>query len=88
MVGQVRIAERALGRVNYEVSEKESASRIFRRSLFVTADVKAGEQLTRANVRSIRPGNGLHTRHLEDVLGRRAACDVAKGTPLSWDLLS
>ncbi len=87
MVGQVRIAERALGRVNYEVSEKESASRIFRRSLFVTADVKAGELLTRANVRSIRPGNGLHTRHLEEVLGRPAACDVAKGTPLSWDLV-
>ena len=87
MVEQVRITERALGRVNYEVSKKESASRIFRRSLFVVADVKAGELLTRANVRSIRPGNGLHTRHLEEVLGRPAACDVAKGTPLSWDLV-
>ncbi|MDR3400890.1 MAG: pseudaminic acid synthase [Chthoniobacter sp.] len=88
MVEQVRITERALGGVNYEVSEKESASRIFRRSLFTVADVKAGEAFTAANVRSIRPGNGLHTRHLAEVLTRKAACDVARGTPLSWDIIS
>lgn len=87
MVDQVRIAERALGRVNYEVSAKESASRVFRRSLFVVADVKAGEEFTAANVRSIRPGTGLHTRHLGEVLGRRAIHDIARGTPLNWELL-
>jgi pseudaminic acid synthase len=87
MVDAVRTAEAALGRVNYGVSERERKSRVFRRSLFVVEDVKAGEPLTLANVRSIRPGNGLHTRHLEDVVGRVAARDIARGTPLSWDLM-
>ncbi|HSI10801.1 MAG TPA: pseudaminic acid synthase [Chthoniobacter sp.] len=87
MVEQVRIAERAVGRVTYEVSAKESASRVFRRSLFIVADVKAGEAFTAANVRSIRPGNGLHTRHLTEILGRRAPRDIARGTPLSWELI-
>jgi N-acetylneuraminate synthase len=73
MVDAVRTVERALGRVEYGVSAAEQASQVFRRSLFVVSEVKAGERFTRDSVRSIRPGNGLHTRHLEDVLGRKAA---------------
>lgn len=88
MVEQVRITERALGRVNYEVSKKESASRVFRRSLFVVEDVRAGEAFTEKNVRSIRPGAGMLPKHLGEVLGRRAAKDVERGTPLSWELIS
>lgn len=88
MVEQVRITERALGRVNYEVSQKESASRVFRRSLFVVENVRAGEAFTEKNVRSIRPGAGLLPKHLGEILGRRAAKDVERGTPLSWDLIS
>lgn len=88
MTEQVRIAERALGRVSYEVSVRESASRVFRRSLFVVADVKAGEPFTAENVRSIRPGHGLAPKHLAEILGRRAAADVARGTPLSWEIVS
>lgn len=87
MVEAIRTTERALGRVNYEVSEHEGGSRQFRRSLFVVEDVTAGEPFTEKNVRSIRPGHGLHTRHLGEVLGRKAAKDVKKGTPLSWDLV-
>lgn len=87
LVQYVREAQRALGRVHYGVSAHERASRIFRRSLFVVEAVKAGDLFTEANVRSIRPGFGLHTRHLEDVLGRRAAVDIERGTPLSWDLI-
>jgi len=87
MVEQVRITEQALGRVSYEVSDKERASRIFRRSLFLIADVKAGEAFTSANVRSIRPGYGLHTRHLGEVLGRRATRDIGRGAPLSWEMI-
>jgi pseudaminic acid synthase len=87
MVEAVRIAEKALGRVHFGCSDKEESSRIFRRSLFVVQDVKRGELLTAENVRSIRPGHGLHTRHLPEVLGRRAACDIERGTPLSWDLV-
>ncbi len=87
MVAAVRTAEKAIGSVHYGISEQESRSRIFRRSLFVVQDMKTGEQFTSSNVRSIRPGHGLHTRHLEDVLGRRAALDIKRGTPLKWDLI-
>ena len=87
MVDAVRTAERAVGRPEYGVSAAEQASQVFRRSLFVVKDVKAGERFTAESVRSIRPGNGLHTRHLEEVLGREAARDIVRGTPLSWDLV-
>lgn len=84
MVHDIRIAEKALGRVNYELTEKEKGSVCFRRSLFVVTDMKAGEAFTTDNVRSIRPGYGLHTRYLDIVLGGTALCDLPKGTPLSW----
>jgi pseudaminic acid synthase len=87
MVGELRIAEKAIGKVHFGLSEKEEASRAFRRSLFVVADVKQGEVFTAQNVRSIRPGNGLHTRHLKDVLGRSAAQGIRRGTPLSWEFV-
>jgi N-acetylneuraminate synthase len=87
MVEAVRTTEKALGTVHYGVSEREASSRVFRRSLFVVEDIKAGEVFTPENVRSIRPGYGLHTRYLDDVLGRRATRDVERGTPLSWNLI-
>ena len=88
MVEAVRTAEKSLGTVHYGLSEHEVASRFFRRSLFVVQDMKAGEKFTAENVRSIRPGHGLHTRHLPEVLGRRAKKEVRKGTPLGWDLIT
>ena len=88
MVDDVRIAEQALGRIHYGVSEREAACRVFRRSLFVVADIKAGEPFTAENVRSIRPGHGLHTRHLEDLLTRKAACNLPRGTPLKMEHLA
>jgi N-acetylneuraminate synthase len=87
MVEQVRIAEAALGLPVIGPTDQEGESRRFRRSLFVVEDVAAGDPLTEANVRSIRPADGLHTRHYEEVLGRRAADAIPRGTPLSWDLL-
>jgi N-acetylneuraminate synthase len=87
MVEAVRTAERALGEVHFGLSGKEQASRVFRRSLFVVQDVKRGETFTPANLRSIRPGHGLHTRYLSEVLGKRAVRDIERGTPLSWDLV-
>ena len=59
-----------------------------RRSLYVVADVKAGEPVTRENIRSIRPAGGLPTDEIEKVLGRSFATDVERGTPLTWDLIS
>jgi pseudaminic acid synthase len=87
MVDAVRTAEKALGEVHFGVSPKEESSRAFRRSLFVVKDVRQGEAFSLSNVRSIRPGYGLHTRHLDEVLGKRAARDIERGTPLSWDLV-
>jgi len=85
MVEAVRSAERSLGTVSYGATEREAQSRVFRRSLFVVDDVKAGGVLTEANVRCIRPGFGLHPRHLREVLGRKARRELPRGTPLAWD---
>ena len=88
MVRAIRTVETALGSARYELGEQERAGRMFRRSLFVVRDVRAGGLLTPDNVRSIRPEHGLHPRHLPDVIGRRASRDIAAGTPMSWLLIS
>jgi len=80
-------AWQALGRVRYGAIEAEKSSIQFRRSLYVVKDLKAGETLSRDNVRAIRPGWGLPTKYLPQVLGRRVRCDVKRGTALKWDLL-
>jgi N-acetylneuraminate synthase len=82
-----RIAWEALGTASYERKPSEEPNAIFRRSLYVVADVKQGDRLDAANVRAIRPGYGLAPKHLSDVLGRRAARDIGRGTALSWELV-
>ncbi len=84
MVEAVRTAEKALGGVHYGVGQQESKGRLFRRSLFVVRDMKAGEVFTAETLRSIRPGYGLHTRYLGEIIGRAARCDIKRGTPLDW----
>jgi pseudaminic acid synthase len=84
MVEAIRVAESSLGKVRYGAGTEEEKSLAFRRSLFIVHDVRAGELFTRENIRSIRPGYGLSPRYLDDILGRRAACDVPRGTPLEW----
>lgn len=81
-------AWRSLGQVSYGPTEAERQSLKYRRSLFITADVNAGEVLTMENVRSIRPGNGLPPKYIQQVLGRPLARNVLRGTPLSWDLFT
>jgi N-acetylneuraminate synthase len=88
MVAAVRSAWSALGRVHYEPSANEAASRVFRRSLYAVRDIGAGDALTEENVRSIRPGYGLAPKHLDEVLGRRASRPIERGTPLAWELLA
>jgi pseudaminic acid synthase len=87
MVDAVRTTEKALGEIHFGPSPHEENSRTFRRSLFVVQSVKQGEPFTGANIRSVRPAHGLHTRHLPEILGQRAACDIEEGTPVSWDLI-
>jgi N-acetylneuraminate synthase len=88
MVDAVRVVERALGQPRIGPAAEEVESRRFRRSLFVVEDVAEGEVFTDRSVRSIRPADGLHTRHYEEILGRRAATRIERGTPLSWDLVA
>jgi len=84
MVSAVRQAKRAVGQVSYELTEKVKASRKFARSLFVVKDIKKGEKFTEENVRSIRPGYGLHPKYLKEVIGKVAKDDLERGTPLNW----
>ncbi len=88
LVRDCKDAWKSLGRAHYDTLGSERASLLFRRSLYVTADVKAGEPLTKANVRSIRPGNGLAPVHLDAVLGKAASRDIARGEPLAWDMVA
>jgi len=87
MVDAVRVAEKALGSVRFAPGVHEASGLQFRRSLFVVENVKGGDVFTKSNVRSIRQANGLHPRHLGEVLGERAACDIERGTPLQWNLV-
>ena len=77
----------ALGEVSYEIQEQEKKSVVFRRSLYIVEDMKAGDIITEKNMRSIRPGLGLSPKYYEDLLGRKVRRNIAKGTALSWDLL-
>ena len=87
MVEGVRVAEKALGKVSYELTEKTKRSREFSRSLFVAENMKADEMFTERNLRSVRPGFGLHTRYQKELLGKKAARDIVKGTPMNWVLV-
>ncbi|HEY8617245.1 pseudaminic acid synthase [Phenylobacterium sp.] len=87
LVEDTRTAWEALGTVRYDEAACEASSRDHRRSLYVTADVAAGQPLTPENVRSIRPGFGLPPKHLPEVLGRRAARDLKRGAPLDWTMV-
>jgi N-acetylneuraminate synthase len=84
LVEDCKRAWRALGKPTYDLQGCERGSLVFRRSIYVVRDIAAGEELTNANVRSIRPGRGLAPKYLPDVLGRRAARDLKRGDPLDW----
>lgn len=87
MVEGIREVEKALGEVNYELTEKAKKSKIFTRSLFAVKNIKAGEKFTEENVRSIRPGYGMHPKYLKDILGKKARRDIKRGTPLNWSMV-
>lgn len=87
LVAETERAWQALGQVTYGATESETVSLRFRRSIYVVQDIGAGEELTRENIRVIRPGFGLHPRHFDDVLGRTSTRDLKRGTALQWSLL-
>lgn len=85
MVKAVREAEKAIGKVDYEMTDKKRKSRKFARSLFVVKDLKKGEKFTSENIRSIRPSDGMKPKYMKDILGKLATSDISEGTPLTWD---
>jgi len=87
MVAAVRQAEKAVGKVTYELTEKVKASRKFSRSLFVVKDIKAGEIITEENVKSIRPGYGMHPKYLPAVINKHFNKNYKKGTPFDWTMV-
>jgi pseudaminic acid synthase len=88
LVIETERAWQAMGKVQHGPTEKEKASLVFRRSLYVVADIKAGEKFTPTNLRAIRPGNGIAPKFYDEVIGKTAKRDIARGTPLSHDLIA
>ena len=87
LVRECKTAYEALGNVSYERQPQEEKSLIFRRSLYIVEDMKAGDIITEKNMRSIRPGLGLAPKYYEVVLGKQVKYDIPRGTALSWELL-
>ncbi len=87
MVEDIRNAEKAIGKVSYEVTENEKMNIKFRRSIFVVQDIRKGERLTDKNIRVIRPNYGLAPKYMKEVIGQVAICDIQRGTPLSFDFI-
>jgi pseudaminic acid synthase len=87
LVVETERACKALGGIRYGSLEEEKGSLVFRRSLYVAQDMKAGEVFTKDNLRSLRPGHGLSPKFYEIILGKRVRSDTPKGTPVRWDLI-
>ncbi|NMB33094.1 MAG: pseudaminic acid synthase [Clostridium sp.] len=87
MVQDIRLSEKAIGTVNYGISQREETSRIFRRSIFVTADIKKNEYFTEKNIRVIRPAHGIAPKYYSNILGKKATRDIGYGTPLEWAMI-
>ena len=87
MVKDIRNVEKALGKVSYELTDKQKKGRIFSRSLFVTENIKKDEIFTEQNIRSIRPGYGLPPKYLPEIIGKKAKYDLERGEPLKWEYI-
>ncbi len=86
MVDGIRDVEKALGHANYDLTEKMEINRDFSRSLYIVEDIKKGEIFTKENLKSIRPGFGLHPKYYEKVLGKKSNIDISRGTPLKREM--
>ncbi len=85
MIQAIRDTEKLLGKVDYSMTDKKKKSRQFSRSLYVSKDIKKGEIFTNDNLRSVRPGYGLHPKYLKDILGKKASSDLDFATALKWE---
>jgi len=87
MVNAVRLTEKLMGKVDYQMTEKKQSSRVFSRSLFISCNVKKGDIVTENNIRSVRPNYGMHPKYYSEILGKKFSNDFEKGTPLSFKSL-
>lgn len=87
MIKDIRNAEKAIGRISFDISKKEEESKIFRKSIFIVKDIEKGDTLTEENIRVIRPGNGLAPKYYDEVIGKKAGKTLEKGEPLRWDMI-
>ena len=87
MTEHIRMIEKAMGKITYELTPKQKKTREHSRSLCVAKDMKAGDIFTPENLRSVRPACGLHTLYYEEILGKKITRDAKLGTPMSWDLV-
>ena len=86
MVEDIRIAEQSIGVVSYELTDKMKSGREFCRSLYVAEDMKVGDIITEENVRSVRPGYGLHPKYIKELIGRKMKRQVSKGDRVTFDI--
>jgi len=84
LVEEVNRAYLALGKISYGVLEAEKHSRIFKRSIYASKDIKAGETFTKDNIKVIRPGDGLHPREFESMIEKKTLFDISKGSPIQF----
>lgn len=87
LVRECNTAVQALGHVSYDMQEQEKNSLIYRRSLYIVKDMKAGDVLTEENLRSIRPGLGLSPKYYDELLGKKVKCDVKMGMAMKWEIV-
>lgn len=87
MIQRVREAEKALGNIDYSLSESKMNSRKYARSLFVSSDAKAGDRITKDNIKSVRPSDGLAPKYYDEIIGKKFKRDVKKGNPLNWEII-
>ncbi|WDV46145.1 pseudaminic acid synthase [Clostridiaceae bacterium M8S5] len=87
MVEDIRSAEKAIGKVSFNISDNEKSSSVFRRSIFIVKDMKKGETFSEENIRVIRPGYGLAPKYYEGIIGKIASVDIKRGTPLKWEMV-
>jgi N-acetylneuraminate synthase len=87
LVTETEQAWRAIGSITYGATGAEEKSKLHRRSIYVTEDLNEGDVLTRANLRTIRPGLGLPPKFYDELIGRKIRKAVKRGTPMSWDIV-
>ncbi len=87
MIEDIRLAEKAMGKVSYDLSEEERNSRMFRKSIFAVSEINCGDVFTKENIRVIRPGNGLEPKYYEEIIGKTASVKINRGAPLNWNMI-